>query len=152
VELDFSEEDPLVSWFFGVAKDQGMSQETVDKMLNQYVAIELAGMPDVSAEIEKLGDHGQDRMLRVHNWLESKLSDAQFAAMNPLLSSADQVEALEILMKSSGPSDFDADTGGPALTLEELREMQDDPRYHREKNPAFIKKVTDGYARLYKGQ
>ena len=66
--------------------------------------------------------------------------------------SAAQVEALEVLMKSSGPSSFDADTGGPPLTLEELREMQNDPRYFREKNPAFIKKVTEGYARLYKGQ
>jgi hypothetical protein len=152
VELDFSEDDPLVNWFFGFAKENGMSQELVDKALNDYVGIELAGMTDVSAEIEKLGDHGQDRMLRVHNWLESRLSDEHFAALNPNLSTATQVEALESLMKSSGPSDFEADSGGPALTLEELREMQNDPRYHREKNPAFIKKVTDGYARLYKGQ
>ena len=152
VELDFTEDDPLVSWFFGVAKEQGMSQSTVDKMLNQYVALEIAGMPDVAAEIELLGDHGQDRMLRVHNWLETKLSTEQFTALNPLLNSAAQIEALEVLMKTAGPSDFEGDGGGPALTLSELREMQADPRYHREKNAAFIQKVTDGYARLYKGQ
>ena len=152
VELDFTEDDPLVSWFFGFAKENGMTQSVVDKALNEYVGIELAGMTDMNAEIAKLGDHGQDRMLRVHNWLESKLSDTQFAAINPLLSSADQVEALEVLMKTAGPADFDGDSGGESLTLEELREMQNDPRYHREKNPAFIKKVSDGYARLYKGQ
>lgn len=152
IELDFSDEDPLVSWFFGFAKEQGMSQEAVDKALNEYVGIEIANMPDVSAEIEKLGDHGQDRMLRVHNWLESKLSDDQFASLNPLLSSAAQVEALEILMKSSGPADFEGDGGGAPLSLEELREMQKDKRYWQDKNPAFIKKVEEGYARLYKGQ
>jgi hypothetical protein len=152
VELDFTEDDPLVSWFFGVAKEQGMSQETVDKMLNQYVALEISRMPDIAAEIGKLGDHGQDRLLRVHNWLESKLSDTQFVAMNPFLNSAAQVEAMEVLMKSSGPADFEADSGGAPLTLAELREMQSDPRYHREKNPAFIQKVADGYKRLYKGQ
>ena len=152
IELDFTEEDPLVNWFFGFAKEQGFSQETVNKALNEYVKIEMANMPDVGAEIEKLGDHGQDRMLRVHNWLEGRLSDTQFAAINPLLSSAAQVEALEVLMKSTGPSDFDGDGGGSPLSLEELREMQKDKRYWQEKNPAFIKKVQDGYERLYKGQ
>jgi len=150
VELDLTAEDPMVSWFFGFAKENGLSQEVVSKAINEYVGIELAAMPDVTAEIEKLGDHGQDRMLRVHNWLETKLSDEQFAAINPLLSSAAQVEALEVLMKSSGPSDFDGDTGGPALTLEELRTMQNDKRYWQDKDPAFIKKVEEGYARLYK--
>ena len=152
VELDFSEDDPLVSWFFGFAKENGMSQAVVDKALNDYVSIELAGMPDVQAEIEKLGDHGQDRMLRVHNWLETKLSDDQFKAINPLLSSAAQVEALEVLMKTAGPADFDSDGGGAPLSLAELREMQNDPRYYREKNPAFIKTVEEGYKRLYKNQ
>ena len=152
VDLNFSDDDPLVKWFFGFAKDQGMSQETVDKALNEYVGIELAGMTDIAAEIEKLGDHGQDRMLRVHNWLESKLSDDQFKAMNPLLNSSDSVEALEVLMKTAGPADFDGDSGGAPLSLLELREMQNDPKYWQEKNVLFIKKVEEGYKRLYKGQ
>jgi len=149
VELDLTTDDPIVSWFFEKAKTKGMSQDEVSEWLNDYVKLELAAMPDVAAEIAKLGDHGQDRMLRVHNWLETKLSDEQFAALNPLLSSAEQVEALEVLMKSSGPSDFDGDGGGPALTLEELRTMQNDKRYWQDKDPAFIKKVEDGYKRLY---
>jgi len=152
VELDFSEEDPLVSWFFGFAKENGMSQEVVDRALNEYVGIELGNMPDVAAEVGKLGDHGQDRVLRVHSWLESKLSEDQLASISPLLSSATQVESLEVLMKSSGPADFEGDTGGSALTLQELRQMQNDKRYWQEKDPVFIKKVEDGYARLYKGQ
>ena len=152
VELDFSEEDPLVSWFFGFAKENGMSQDTVDKALNQYVGIEMENMTDISAEIEKLGDHGQDRMLRVHNWLESKLSTDQLTSLNPLLNTAGQVEALEALMKTQGPADFDADAGGAPLSLDELRTMQNDKRYWQDKDPAFIKTVSDGYARLYKGQ
>jgi hypothetical protein len=152
VELDFSEDDPLVSWFFGFAKENGMSQDTVDKALNEYVGIELGNMTDVQAEIEKLGDHGQDRMLRVHNWLETKLSEDQFAALNPLLGSAMQVEALEVLMKGAGPMDFDGDSGGAPLSLDELRAMQNDKRYWQEKDPAFIAKVEAGYKRLYKNQ
>ena len=152
VELDFSEEDPLVNWFFGFAKENGLSQETVDKALNGYVEVELGNMTDITAEIEKLGDHGQDRMLRVHNWLESRLSADQLASLNPLLNSAAQVEALEILMKQAGPADFDGDGGGAPLSLDELRQMQNDKRYWQDKDPVFIKKVQDGYERLYKNQ
>jgi len=149
IELDLTSEDPIVKWFFEKAKTKGMSQDEVSEWLNDYIKIELEAMPDVSAEIEKLGDHGQDRMLRVHNWLETKLSDEQFKAINPLLSSAAQVAALEVLMKSSGPSDFEGDTGGPALTLEELRTMQNDKRAWQDKDPVFLKKIQDGYKRLY---
>lgn len=152
VDLNFTEDDPMVKWFFGFAKENGMSQETVDKAINEYVGIELANMTDVGAEIEKLGDHGQDRLLRVHNWLESKLSNDQFKAMNPMLSTAVEIEALEVLMKTTGPVDFDGDGGGSGLTLEELREMQNDKRYWQEKNPIYIKKVQEGYKRLYKDQ
>jgi len=141
-----------VKWFFGMAKEEGMPQETVDKWINEYVGIELGNMTDIKAEIEKLGDHGQDRMLRVHNWLESKLSDDQFKALNPFLSTAVQVEALEVLMKTAAPSDFQGDGGGSPLSLEELRDMQNDPKAWQEKNPIFLKKIQEGYDRLYKNQ
>jgi hypothetical protein len=150
VELDMTADDPMVSWFFDFAKEHGMSQETVDSAIKQYMETELAGMPDINAEIEKLGDHGQDRVLRVHNWMSSKLSDEEVSALDPLMTSAASIEALEKLMKSAGPSDFDSENVGDALTLDELKSMQNDPRYYREKDPAFIKKVTDGYDRLYK--
>lgn len=149
VEMNLSAEDPMVEWFFGFAKERGMSQDDVTAAINEYVKIELSNMPDVTAEIGKLGDHGQDRVLRVHNWMESKLPEEQFKALSPMLSTAPQIEALETLMKSSGPGDFDGDTGGKSLTLDELRTMQGDKRYWQEKDPAFIKKVEDGYKRLY---
>jgi len=150
VEMDLDSEDVMVQWFFEMAKESGFTQETVDKWLNGYIGKELAALPDMAKEIEKLGDHGQDRMLRVHNWLETKLSDDQFKSMNSLLNRADQVEALETLMKSSGPADFDSDKGSTALTRAELKTMQDDPRYHQQKDPVFIKRVTDGYKLLAK--
>ena len=150
VNLDLNAEDPYVKWFFGFAKENGMSQETVDKAINDYVGIELGNMPDVAKEIEKLGDHGQDRLLRVYNWMEAKLSEDQFKAMNPMLSTAVEIEALEALMKVSGPADFASDGGGKGLTLAELRKMQNDPRAWQDKEPVWLQKIEDGYKRLYK--
>lgn len=152
IQLDFGKDDPLVSWFFGFAKENGMSQEMVDRALNEYVSIELKSLPDVEAEIAKLGDHGQDRLMRVHSWMESRLSKDQLASMSGLMSTAEQVEALEALMKSSGPANFDGDTADAPLSLDELRAMQNDKRYWQDKDPAFIKKVEQGYQRLYKNQ
>lgn len=149
VNLDLTDKDPLVNWFFGFAKERGLSQEDVNLAISEYVKLELANMPDVAAEIGKLGDHGQDRLLRVHSWMETKLNKDQFAAIAPMLSNASQIEALETLMKSSSPSNFDGDGGQAALTLNELRTMQNDKRYWQEKDPAFIAKVEAGYKRLY---
>jgi len=152
VEFNLTDEDPLVGWFSGFAKDIGLTQEQFDKAINEYVGIEIGNMPDMEAEIGKLGDHGQDRLLRVHNWLETRLSEDELSSMSSLLNSAEQIAALEKLMKASGPNDFDGDSGDEPLTLEELREMQNDTRYWQDKDPAFIKKVEAGYQRLYKNQ
>lgn len=152
VEFDFNEEDPLVSWFSEFAREKGLTQDEFDAAINKYVSIEVSALPDVNKEIEKLGDHGQDRLLRVHNWLDKRLSQDQFTALAPTLTSAAQIEALEALMKTTGPAQFDGDNQASPLTLEELRTMQNDPRYWRDKDPAFIKKVEAGYKRLYKDQ
>ena len=149
IDFDLSKDDPMVDWFFGFAKENGLSQETVNSALSSYIKIELAGMPNIEDEIKLLGDHGQDRMLRVHTWIDSKLTKDEAASLHPLLSSAAQVMALEKLMKSGGPGDFDGDTSPAGLTLGELRQMQADPRYIGGQDKEFIKKVQDGYARLY---
>lgn len=42
--------------------------------------------------------------------------------------------------------------GPRANTEEELREMMKDKRYWRDRDPAFIRAVADGYRRLYHGK
>jgi len=152
IEMTLNAEDPLVDWFFGFAKEQGLTQDQVNLAIGEYVKIELAAMPNMTDEIGKLGDYGQDRLLKVQNWLGKTLDEAEMKSIAPILTSADSIAAVEKLMKASGPGSFSGDPPGDALTLEELRSMQNDKKYWQEKDPAFIKKVTDGYARLYKGQ
>ncbi len=152
VELNLTDEDPLVSSVFAWAKTEGISQEGMNNLIEMYMKSELAGMPDMTKEIGKLGDYGQDRLLKVQNWMSDKLDEDQMKELAPMLTSATSIEALEKLMSTSGPGKFDGDNATPAMSLEELRTMQKDPRYHQERDTAFIAKVTAGYARLYKGQ
>lgn len=152
VDLTLNAEDPLVNWFFGFAKEHGLSQEIVDGAIKEYITQELAGIPKMDDVLGELGDYGKDRVQRITNWLTTKLSDDEVKSISPILSDAASIKALEKLMKSSGPGDFNSDTGGDALTLEELRTMQNDPRAWQQKDPAFLKKIEEGYKRLYGGR
>ena len=149
VEMNLSEDDPLVGWFFDVAKEWGLSQEQVDAAINGYVEREMAAIPKIDDELAKLGDYGKDRLQRVHNWLDKSLEAEELSSLAPMLTSATTIQALEKLMKGTSPMDFDGDDPSPALTLDELRSMQNDPRYWQQKDPAFIKKVEQGYQRLF---
>ena len=149
MELGLNKDDPLINWFFDFAKEHGMSQETVDTAITTYIKNELATMPVLADEIAKLGDYGQDRILKVNNWLETRLDAEEISALSPVLGTSEAIKAMEKLMKASGPGTFEASPAAAAMTLSELQDMQKDPRYWREKDPAFIAKVSAGFQRLY---
>lgn len=149
MEVNLKEDDPMVNWFFDSAKQWGLNQDQVAEAVNAYIKMELEAMPNPMEEIKKLGDYGADRVQKVENYLRTTLDEGEFAAVSGMLANADSIKALEKLMKKPGPQDFDGDGGAPALTLGELRQMQNDPRYWRDKDPEFISKVQNGYQRLY---
>ena len=148
VELTLTAEDPMVDWFFGFAKEQGLTQEQVNAAITGYVKTELAAMPSMQDELGKLGDHGQDRLLRVNAALEDRLEKNELAALKPLLASAETIAALEKILAVPGPGNFDSDGPGEAMSLEEIRQLQARDDYWD--NPVLQKKVADAYARLYK--
>lgn len=148
-ELTLNDDDPVAEWFMGFAKENGLSQEEFSAAVNTYIGLEIAKLPNVEEEINKLGDYGKDRLLKVETHLNSVLAEDEYDAIQPMLTSAKGIEALEKLIGKAKATDFDGDNNNQGLTLAELRAMQNDPRYHRDKDPAFIKKVQDGYKRLY---
>jgi hypothetical protein len=149
VDITLDPEDAIATWFMGFAKENGLSQEQFDAAVAGYIKEEIAKLPDMTAEIGKLGDYGKDRVVRVNTWLEKSLEGDQLEAMKPLLTSAASVEALESLMKGHTPSDFEGDAPAEGLTLSELQAMQNDPRYWRDHDKTLIAKVKAGYERLY---
>jgi hypothetical protein len=148
VEITLKPDDPIAVWFMETAKEEGMSQETFTKYVHGYIKHEIANLPNVAEEMKKLGDYAVDRVQKVNTWLEKSLTDEHMLSLKPMLASAASVEALELLMKGHKPGDFDGETG-QVLTYEELQTMQRDPRYWQTKDPAYIKKVQEGFQRLY---
>ena len=82
-------------------------------------------------------------------WGQRNLSREVYAA---LAASPDGIRAMRRLMESGEPS-LGAPGGSPTPASEgDLREMMKDKRYWRDRDPAFIRAVTDGYRRLYDGK
>jgi hypothetical protein len=82
-------------------------------------------------------------------WGKQNLAPAVFEALS---ATPDGIRAMRRLMESGEPS-LGAPGGSPAPASEaELREMMKDKRYWRERDPAFIRAVTEGYRRLYDGK
>jgi hypothetical protein len=71
--------------------------------------------------------------------------------LNNLASSFEGVMALYRMMKGQEPGMSAAANGGdPAAGGEDdLRQMMRDPRYWRDKDPAYVAKVTEGFKKIY---
>lgn len=71
-------------------------------------------------------------------------------ALETIASSYDGVLALHQMMNSSEPEMVGGSGEGPSpVTAEQLNEMVADPRYWRDHDPAFIARVTEGFAKLF---
>ena len=120
--------------------------------LIQEVAAEFEAERELERLIEYFG--GEDR------WRETSRQMLAWArktlpatAVEGLSSSFDGVLALHRMMTSDEPAALRPGTGGDADGGEaDLTRMIRDPRYWRDKDPAFIAQVTDGFRRLFPGK
>ena len=79
-------------------------------------------------------------------WGQRHLPPDAYASLS---SSYDGVLALHRLMQSGEPSVLRGGTIGEAADEGALRRMIRDPRYWRDRDPAILRKVSDGFKRLY---
>lgn len=100
---------------------------------------------------ERLAAHfgGDERFRQVaaqlSAWGRTKLPGPVYEA---LASTSEGVLALEQMMRKDEPA-LSRDSGPPASEGEsELRAMMRDPRYWRQREPEFVRRVTEGFRRL----
>lgn len=117
---------------------------------------EMAAGFQADRELEKLVGHfggpekWQDMSGQILAWAERNLPAPLLAALS---ATSDGVMALHRLMKEGGGEPkalrAGADAGGAGTA--DLNRMIADPRYWRDRDPAFIAKVTEGFRRAYGG-
>lgn len=84
---------------------------------------------------------------QIKTWAEANLNDDVYESLG---SSADGVVAIYHMMQAREPSVI-ADAAIPADQVDErqLSKMMRDPRYWRDRDPAFVAEVTAGYKQLF---
>ena len=89
----------------------------------------------------------QNMARQIKTWGEANLSSDVYRT---LTSSYDGVLAMHQMMQAREPSVLQ-DAEGPQSEIDEstLTRMMRDPRYWRDRDPAFIAQVTGGFKRLY---
>ena len=118
------------------------------------VIAEIAADIQADREVEKLISHfgGTDQWKSISKQLLAfGQQNMPKDVLENLSSSYDGVLALHRLMQSEEPNlSVEADSLPAASDAkDELKSMMRDPKYWREKDPAFVQKVTDGFKSVY---
>jgi len=107
--------------------------------------------PDWNQESEALGEYAEKRLERVDGWAHNNLSAEAYNVFANVPASAGMVQLFEELMELNGQPQFNMTSDSEfqeRISREDLMSMQNDPRYWKEKDPAFISKVRAGFAQL----
>lgn len=136
----------------GMSEDQ--VQEVYDLAAEKMIPMlnEIASDVNADREVEKLMNHygGPEK------WKEVSRQLLAFGQRNlpedvleNLSSSFEGVMALHKMMKSEEPGLKKEAANPNALNVQDLQAMMRDPRYWRDKDPAFIAQVTEGFQKAY---
>ena len=146
VNIEVNEEQELLKEWSNICKDNGLSQDIFNRGVNAFVNNEIAGLPDMQQEMQKLGDNANTRVEAADLWSKKYLTPSSYETVSKLASTAEGVKALEEIMalnKSSVmPNNPTAVEAKPSV--DDLRSMMKDPKYWKdgEKDPAYIERVS----------
>jgi hypothetical protein len=149
VDISIAEDDPMLDWFRNTAHNYGLSQDEFNGLINEWAVMDQSRGPDWNVESEALGEHAERRLERVDSWANTNLSDSAYEAFANVPASSGMVQLFEELMELNGQPKFNMVSESDfqeRLSLDDLRSMQNDPKYWKEKDPAFIAKVRQGFS------
>ena len=149
IDYSVADDDPMVDWFRETAHSYGLSQDEFNGLMNEYIQVDAQRGPNWTVEAEQLGEYAEKRLERVDGWANQNLSDKAYAVFANVPASAGMVELFEELMELNGQPQFNMVSNSEfqeQLSIDDLRAMQNDPKYWKEKDPSYIAKVRQGFA------
>lgn len=114
---------------------------------------QMRGEFEADREVEKLITHfgGPQKWQEVSRQLLAfGQKNLPHDVLDSLSSSYEGVLALHRMMKSGEPGLKRGGAASGSMDEKDLHAMMRDPRYWRDKDPAFVSKVTEGFQRMYK--
>ena len=152
IQFDHTASDPMLDWWKTFAHEQGFSNDTYGVGVAQWLNSVAAMQPDIEAEAAALGDNAAARIDQANGFLNSAgLTEEEKLAVQGMVTTAVGVSALEKLAAVRPPPNSQmrpGDTSAGVMTEEDLRALQGSKEYLRN-DPATVRKVQEGYARLF---
>tara|TARA_Y100001938_G_scaffold93430_1_gene128066 strand:- start:223 stop:972 length:750 start_codon:yes stop_codon:yes gene_type:complete len=153
INVEVNEEQELLKEWSNICRENHLSQDVFNRGVNAFVNNEIAGLPDMKAEMEVLGDNAKSRLEAAELWTKKYLSNEAYDTMSKLASTADGVKAIEEIMNITKSKPLpNANTVVDAeLDETDLRSMMNDPRYYdpSKRDEAYYNKVTKLYEKKY---
>jgi len=152
VNEEMAVDNELLKWWADHSYENGFSQEEFNKGIEMYAQAIGSQEPDLDAEAAKLGDNANDRIQAASMFANKFFPEQAIPAVERMCESHEGILALEAVMEAMKDGSFTAETQPSAGQSEaDLREMMNDPRYYKDRDPHFVKQVTEGFQALYRG-
>ena len=156
VEWNEETDSELMSWWRQTAHNNGLGQNAFMDGIRAYAQVELAKIPNKDQVAEQLGETGNKRIEAVDLWAQKTLSPDLYQKAAENITTAGAIEVLEEIMGLTNTNVGDNALGGsesPIKTREELRALQNDPRYFdpSQRDPKYIAEVRREFERAYPG-
>jgi hypothetical protein len=152
VNEEMAVDNELLKWWADHSYENGFSQEEFNKGIEMYAQAIGSQEPDLDAEAAKLGDNANDRIQAASMFANKFFPAEAIPAVERMCESHEGILALEAVMEAMKDGSFTAETQPSAGQSEaDLREMMNDPRYYKDRDPHFVKQVTEGFQALYRG-
>jgi hypothetical protein len=153
VDVSVSDDMEIVQWWKETAKQNGLSQDQFDEGVKVFIDNAMATLPDVNAEMQKLGDNSKERVEAAELWSKKNLSPEAYNTFSSVASTAEGVKAIEEIMKMTKDSPMPTTPTQVSVTPDfaDLKSMMNDPRYYdsNKRDDAYIKRVTELYEQAY---
>ena len=152
VNEEMAVDNELLRWWADHSYENGFSQDEFNKGIEMYAQATGGQEPDLDAEAAKLGDNANDRIQAASMFANKFFPEQAIPAVERMCESHEGILALEAVMEAMKDGSFAGETQASAGQSEaDLREMMNDPRYWKDRDPQFIKQVTEGFQGLYRG-
>jgi hypothetical protein len=156
VDVTVSDDMEIVQWWKDTAKKNGLSQEQFDQGVEMFVNNAMATLPDMNAEMQKLGDNAKERVEAAELWSKKNLSPESYQTFSNVASTAEGVKVIEEIMKMTKDSPMPSTPTqvSVAPNLQDLKSMINDPRYYdsNRRDPAYVKRVEELFEKAYQNK
>jgi hypothetical protein len=145
--------DDLLNWWAQFSYDHGFGQDKFEAGIGKYVNA-LNGGVSLEEEHAKLGENADARIEAVKLWSNQFFDDSQYEAVERLGETAQGIEVLEKIMSAINVTPVSGNVEASSqLSEDELRSMMMDERYWKQgsRDQSFVKRVEDGFSKIYKG-